>query len=413
MNSIISENQLIEVERIRGECSRELHNIVEWWSKYVVDVDSRQIAGEVDDENNINKHANKSAVFSTRLLWFFSEAGRVVQNELCFESANLIYEFLNRNFLDTTHGGIYWEIDSKGKVVNPRKQVYAQAFYIYALCSYYRLIGNKDALEQALSIFALIESRAHDDVKEGYVEALNFEWGPQEDVRLSDKEPNLPKTMNTHLHVLEAYTSLHTVNPDVNTALSLNRILNYFLDYLINADAGHLRMFFDNDWNDLSSCYSYGHDIECSWLLWEAVETLNERQLYDRVRPLVVRIAETCLREGSGDYGELLDGFDFSTQKPTLEHIWWVQAEALVGYLNAYQLSRQESFARAFINSWKFINKYQKNSRYGEWHWFSEIDLKNVQQHYKAGFWKAPYHNGRAMMEVTRRLSNVPLVSTG
>ena len=214
-------------------------------------------------------------------------------------------------------------------------------------------------------------------------------------------------TMNTHLHILEAYTSLHAIKNNDKTRKSLRRILDYFLDNFIDDDTGHLNLFFDNDWNNKSPGYSYGHDIEASWLVWEAAEILDDKNLLRKIKPICIRIADICLREGTGEHGELVDGFDFKKNRIVPEHIWWVQAEALVGYLNAYQLSSDDKYISAFNNTWEFIKKYQKNSQYGEWHWFSKLDLVENQQQYKAGFWKAPYHNGRAMMELCARFKKI------
>jgi mannobiose 2-epimerase len=407
MSLAMPESIGIDMRSIGEECRQELYAIAEWWIEHVIDFGKRGFAGEVDDKNKVNPVAHKSAVYSTRLLWYFSETARVTGNRRYREAADLVYQYLLDHFYDREHGGIYWEIDHEGNVVNSRKQVYAQAFYIYSLCAYYRLHGNQDVLSRAMEIFKLIETKAHDDQKNGYIEALNREWGPQEDLRLSDKEPNLPKTMNTHLHIMEAYTVLHTIVSSRATESSLKRVLGYFTDYFVDRKTGHLRIFFDENWNDKSTGYSYGHDIECSWLMWEAAEALAGNDMLEQIKSLAPVIASTCLTEGSGAYGELLDGYDFASDRIVPEHVWWVQAEALVGYLNAYQITGQKIFSAAFADTWKFIKAYQKNTQHGEWHWFSTLDLHTETQPYKAGFWKASYHNGRAMMEVSRRLLEI------
>ncbi|MBN1378265.1 MAG: AGE family epimerase/isomerase, partial [Gammaproteobacteria bacterium] len=263
-------------DSLQTEFYQELLSIADWWIEHVIDFENDRFVGEVDDSNNINPVAHKSAVFSTRLLLFFSEVARMTGKSLYAEAADLVYRYLIKYFVDQECGGIYWEVNSEGVIVNPRKQVYAQAFYIYALCAYYRLTGKEESLQRAGQLHELLETFAHDDNKKGYIEALSCDWGLQDDLRLSEKEPNLPKTMNTHLHVLEAYTSLHAIKKNDKTRKSLRRILDYFLAYFINYDAGHLNLFFDADWNNQSPGYSYGHDIEASWLLWEAAEILGD-----------------------------------------------------------------------------------------------------------------------------------------
>ena len=412
MNTSDKKAFLLNIDQYYKECYQELLDIADWWQVHVVNAEKGTFFGEVDDNNNGKADANRGSVLSARLLWFFSEAARVTENSSYVKTARFIYDFLEEHFVDKVNGGIYWEIDAKGQIVNSKKQVYAQAFYIYGLCAFYRLTGEKEALDRALKIFRLLETHAHDDKNLGYVDALNKSWGPQEDLRLSSKEPNLPKTMNTHLHVLEAYTVLNLVITNEKIAASLRRVLHYLMDRFYDDETGHLKLFYDENWNDKSTGYSYGHDLESSWLMLEAAESLNDKKLLQQVRSIVPRIARVVMKEGSGEYGELLDGYDFTDAKIVREHLWWVQAEALIGYLNAFQVSGDKEFIEAFLNTWKFIKKYQRNNEHGEWHWFAKVDLKEQKQNYKAGFWKAPYHNGRAMMEVCRRLREIQITNT-
>ena len=407
MNISDGNNHFLNADKLHKECYQELIDIAEWWQAQVVNSEKGTFCGEVDDNNNRRPDANRGSVLTARLLWFFSEAARVTGEASYTETASFVYDFIEEFFLDKVNGGIYWEIDNNGQVVNSKKQVYTQAFYIYGLCAFYRLTGKKKALDKALEIFRLIETHAHDDKNKGYVEALSKDWGPQDDLRLSSKEPNLPKTMNTHLHVLEAYTVLNLVVASDEIKASLRRALRYFMDYFYDDETSHLKQFYDENWIDKSTGYSYGHDIEGSWLMLEAADSLNDQELLQQVKSIVPKIASVCIQEGSGEYGELLDGYDFAEAKIVREHLWWVQAEALVGYLNAFELSGNKAFFEAFLNTWEFIKKYQRNNEEGEWHWFAKVDLKKQQQNYKAGFWKAPYHNGRAMMEVCRRLKNM------
>lgn len=385
----------------------ELCAISRWWQTHALDAEQGGFWGRIDDCNNVDRHANKSIIQNARILWYSSEValfrGRA-EDRHCAERA---YAYICEHFFDPHHGGVFWELDSHGQLVNGRKQLYAQAFALYALCAYYRLSGEEYALTQAHRLFDLIETHGRDREQGGYLEAFSREWGTIDDVRLSPKDMNWPKTMNTHLHVLEAYTALFITCPSDGVRQALEELVDCFVEHFI-CDSGHLRMFMDHQWQDKSDCYSFGHDIECSWLLWEAVEALGHPALRESLRPTVLRMASVCLREGLGERGELVDGYDFINHQTQPERVWWVQAEAMVGFLNAYQLSGDADYFGVFERLWRFVQEQHIDREYGEWRWLSALDDSQQFSDQKAGPWKGPYHNGRAMMEVLRRLPHLP-----
>ncbi|HEY7884777.1 MAG TPA: AGE family epimerase/isomerase, partial [Cellvibrionaceae bacterium] len=303
------------------------------------------------------------------------------------------------------HGGFYWSLDYTGKVTSTKKQVYAQGFVIYALSAYYLLTGEPQALKQALDCFELLEANCIDREGEGYFEAYTREWGKIEDVRLSEKDLNYPKTMNTHLHVLEAYTTLYKVSGDSRVAEALRYGIDLFDRYMINHDTGHLRMFMDDNWQDHSPGLTYGHDIECAWLLYKALNALGDQALLQKHRSTIIQISEVCLQEAIGSHGQVIDGLDFATGHVHSQSVWWVQAEALVGFLTAHALTDDQRFWQAAQNIWAFIYQYQLNHQQGEWLWHSTLDEPDGDRDYKVGFWKGPYHNGRAMIEAARLLA--------
>lgn len=389
----------LSAAELSAQFQQELLAIGDWWITHSIDHEQGGFYGEIRPNNTPIKTATKGIVLNTRILWFFSEVAAVIDKPAYRDAATRAYHYLIDHFLDKEFGGVYWELDAQGNPVNTKKQTYAQAFAVYALCSYYKLTGDEQAMTHALNCFALLEEKTIDPVHEGYFEAFTREWGRMDDVRLSDKDLNYPKSMNTHLHVLEAYTTLYKAQPTENIKRALRYNIECFDKYLINKDNGHLRMFLDETWQDFSPGWTYGHDIECSWLLSKALNSLNDPQVTEKITPSIIALADITLQEAMGEYGEVLDAFDFASGQKITERVWWVQAEALVGFLNVYTLTREERYLIAAKNVWAFIRDYQRDSRFGEWLWLSALDTDHGEEAYKVGFWKGPYHNGRAMLE--------------
>ncbi len=388
---------------LQQEFHAELVAIADWWAAHSVDQQQGGFYGEVGADNQPVPGASKGIILNARILWFFSAVAQQINNPVYHTCAKRAYDYLCVHFFDEEQGGFYWELDAAGKPVNTKKQVYAQAFTIYALCAYFQLTGDAKAITRALECFHLLERFAIDGENEGYLEAFTREWGLIEDLRLSEKDLNYPKSQNTHLHILEAYTSLYQVQPTAEIRAALKYNIDMFDKYMIDKSTYHLRMFMDLQWQDFSPGYTYGHDIEASWLIAKALEALGDADYAQRLTPSLIKIAEVTLQEGVGELGQVLDSYDFATASINRDSVWWVQAEALVGFLYAFNLSGQERYFSAAEAVWDFIKKYQVDEELGEWLWLSRIH-PNALPYYKAGFWKCPYHNGRAMMEAIRYL---------
>ncbi len=387
-------------------CNEELLNIGGWWVKHAQDQEHGGFFGEIAVDNTPNPTAEKGIILNARILWFFSEAALFTGNAQYKTCADRAYQYLLGYFLDKEHGGFYWSLDCLGQVANSKKQVYGQAFAIYGLSAYYALTKKQEALNQAMACFELVESHCVDHEKIGYFEAYTREWGKIEDVRLSEKDLNSPKTMNTHLHIVEAYTALFNVSSDAKVGSALRYGIECFNKYIIDHDTGHLRMFFGDDWRDQSTTLSYGHDIECSWLLWKASKALCDKSLQRKLKPLVIQMATVCMGQAVGKFGDAVDAYDWVADHLHEERLWWVQAEALVGYLNAYVLTNDHAYLKTAENVWTFIKTHQLDVNNGEWLWYSSLDEIDDARDYKAGFWKGPYHNGRAMIEAVRLLNS-------
>lgn len=394
----------VRVENLTSEFHSHLIEIADWWKNHTQDHEQGGFYGEVSVANQPVKTANKGIILNSRILWFFSEVGQVLDNPGYKTAADRAYAYLVNHFFDTELGGVYWELDYTGKPINTKKQIYAQAFAIYALCSYHKLTGSQSALDNALALFDLIERHAIDVKDEGYLEAFTREWGLIEDLRLSDKDLNYPKSQNTHLHVLEAYTSLFAIVKSTAVGDALRYNIQMFDRYMIDRNTHHLRMFMDMQWKDFSPGFTYGHDIEAVWLIARALEVLGDKQYEKELLPVLLKVGDVNLHQALAADGHVKDSYNFATGKVSEESTWWVQAEGLVGFIYLYCVTKREDYFVAVEKLWDFIKKYQIDSTNGEWFWSSRLDVQPNPPHYKVGFWKCPYHNGRAMMEVPRLL---------
>ncbi|MBN1874992.1 MAG: AGE family epimerase/isomerase [Anaerolineae bacterium] len=387
-------------------------NILPFWMKYTLDRELGGFYGEISNDLVINKAATKGALLTARILWTYAAAYRRYRIPEYLEMAHYAYDALIKFFWDVEYGGLYWEIAAGGTLLKPRKQIYGQAFGIYALAEYYAATGMAAALEKAIAIFRAMETYSYDPVHQGYFEAYTRAWEPVKDLRLSDKDMNEVKSQNTLLHIMEAYTNLLRVWDDNELRHQLAELLNVMMTRVISPTTYHTILFFDADWTPKSDHISYGHDIEASWLLVEAAEVVGDADLLARARALALKMAQAVYDEGVDPDGAVLyeadpHGFTHTGKE------WWPQAEAAVGFLNAYQLSvHQETdgghFLAAALRSWDFIETYLVDREHGEW--FRYVTRDHVLESAdaaKVSFWKCPYHNGRACMELTARLKSL------
>jgi mannobiose 2-epimerase len=260
----------------------ELQNILNYWMQNSIDEKNGGFIGSIDHFNQKNVDAPKGSVVNTRILWTFASAYRVTKKPEYLKTAERAYHYIIHHFIDKNYGGIYWELDCNGKPKNPRKQIYALSFAIYCLAEYHRATGFPEALQYAIELFNAIEKYSFDKEQNGYVEALTEDWQPMTDYRLSEKDANESKTMNTHLHVMEAYACLYRVWKNDQLAKALRNLIELFIDKFIDGETYHLNLFFDDYWNLKIDIISFGHDIECSWLLHEAAEVLGDHALVEK-----------------------------------------------------------------------------------------------------------------------------------
>jgi cellobiose epimerase len=380
--------------------------ILPFWINRMVDNEQGGFYGWADNNGKIIKNASKGAVMNTRILWTFSAAYSMFQDKKYLDMANRSYHFIVDNFVDKDNGGIYWMLDQKGHPLESKKQIYAEAFAIYSFSEYFKATGNKKALELARNIYNLIEKHSFDPDRNGYFEAYSRDWKILDDLRLSDKDINEKKTTNTHLHILEAYTKLLSAIHDDLVKTRLVNLIDLFINRFINPVNNHLIMFFDEYWNPRSNKFSYGHDIETSWLLTEAAETTRSELLIEKCRLSSNKMAETILKNGTASDGSIYNEFKEDNMLDDDRH-WWPQAEGMVGFMNAYQHTGDEIYVEAVLKLWDFIKKYLVHPELGEWYFRVNNRYEPAPDEEFAGPWKGPYHNGRMCMELIRRIEEL------
>ena len=417
--------ELFAAKALAGQVRKELvENILPFWMEKMC-TPSGGFLGRISGDGQPDATAPVGGIMTARVLWTFASAHRVLQAEgscraemlqgymdMALRAKRLIID----RFYDKEYGGTFWSLDADLPPADTKKQIYAIAFAIYGLAELHRACGDSEALEYAVKLFHSIEDHSFDSVQDGYFEAFTRDWKPIEDMRLSDKDANESKTMNTHLHVLEAYTCLFRVWKDPLLEARLRGLILVFEKHILGAD-GHLKLFFDDSWNCGYDIVSYGHDIEASWLLHEAALVLGEADVLARVEALVPKIvkeaSEGFTPEGGMIYekcgGGACDGCDEGQGDTGAEvdadRHWWVQAESVVGYFNLWEHFGQPDGLENAIMCWEFIKNNIIDKDGGEWFWSLRADGSVNREDDKAGFWKCPYHNGRMCMEIIERIA--------
>ena len=384
-------------------------NILRFWQERMVDYRQGGFYGRIDGYNVLHPDAEKGAVLNARILWTFSAAARVLNNTPYRILAARAYDYLMQWFMDREQGGIYWSLNADGTPLDTKKQTYAIAFAIYGLAEYVRLTNNQEALNAAIRLFEDLEAHAYkwdnekiSKCKNGYVEALTRDWQPIADMRLSEKDENGVFTMNTHLHVLEAYTNLYRVLKNVQRddvqgtkeriTKQLRTLIDIFANRIFDPATGHLMLFFDEKWQPSNTHTSPGHDIEAAWLLHEALEVLGDEELLNQTLPVIHSLAQAA-------EDDIMD-----------EKEWWCYAEAVVGYIDQWKLYQEEKPIESNINlelaetAFHYIQTHLMDRENGEWFWTILPDGTPDRTHDKAGFWKCPYHNSRMCIEIIERL---------
>lgn len=389
----------------KTELTAELSSILSYWMKYAIDEEQGGFIGSLDNNNKAEKAAPKGIVLNSRILWTFSAAYRYAKKPEYLEMASRAYKYIVDHFIDRKYGGVYWSVDANGLPLDTRKQIYGLAFCLYGLTEYYKASGEKMALHLARDIFEQIEKNSFDKENGGYLEAFTRGWKLLDDLRLSEKDENEKKTMNTHLHIIEAYANLYTAWPDERVKERIKHLLDIFEQHFINPDTSHLNLFMDEKWVLKSTLVSYGHDIEAAWLLLECAGILDNEGYSNRFKEWGIKLAGAAA-EGLDKDGGLWYEYDPAGNVMVKEKHSWPQAEAMVGFFQAYEITGDEKFLQCSAGAWEFVKEHIKDNKKGEWYWGVYEDYSAMNKE-KAGFWKCPYHNSRACLEIIRRINSI------
>ena len=423
---------MTEVEILKKEMQDVLQdNILHFWLANMQDEEHGGFYGRMDGHGVLHPEAEKGAILNARILWSFSAAYRVLGNQEYLDAATRAKNYMIDHFIDPEYGGVYWSVDYQGRPLDTKKQFYAIGFAIYGLTEYARATGDREALEYALDLYDCIEEHAFDREHNGYIEACTREWGTIADMRLSELDANFPKSQNTHLHIIEPYTNLLRclrefqakqscdyvpaigavlpvgVSVPTETILSveasLRNLIDIFTDKILNPETHHLDLFFEMDWTrGAGHLESYGHDIECSWLMHEAALVLGDRKVLDKVETIVRQVAKAS-EKGLRPDGSMIHEANLDTGHVDDDLHWWVQAENVVGWFNLYQYFHDEEALQRACRCWQYIKDQLIDYEHGEWFWSRHPDgtLNTTDDH--AGFWKCPYHNSRMCLEIIER----------
>jgi len=417
MNVMNLKDELTEYSQI---FEKELHdNILSYWIEYGVEKDGNGFYGAVDLNNEPVLSANKTSVLNARILWTFAAAAKAYPGKAYEEIAHRAYRVVMEDFADKEYGGFFMELLFSNEVANDIKHTYAQAFVIYSLCKYYEFNPAEEVMKVIQDFFYFLDAKTKDPNNPGYLESFTRRWEIFEENRMADN--NEPKSMNTHLHMLEAYAAVYKIwNGDL-VKQRLTELLKIFMENIIR-ESGHLGIFFASDFSETENSKgicSFGHDIEASWLIWEAAEILGDVAILEKIKPMILKMADAVLRVGvDKDGGLFLESSRFGSHVRTNKH-WWPQAENLVGFMNMFQLKGDMKYWDTVKLAWEFIHKNVIDHEGGEW--FTKVNRLGVpfliepaddpspyyKNNWKIDPWKCPYHNGRAMIELAGRIDSL------
>lgn len=422
------------VKRMRAEMQDVLeNNILRFWLDQMQDRENGGFYGRMDGHMQLYPQAEKGAILNARILWSFSAAYRVLGKQEYLDAATRAKDYVIQHFIDPEQGGVFWSVDYLGRPNDTKKQFYAIGFAIYGLSEYVRATGDREALDYALQLFDCIEEHALDHEHNGYIEAMTRDWQPIADMRLSELDANYPKSQNTHLHIIEPYTNLYRCLKELHAKEScdyvpaigavlpvgittptqtteaveaaLRNLINIFTDRILNPETHHLDLFFDMDWTrGAGHLESYGHDIECSWLMHESALVLGDEKVLEKVEPIVKMVAEASAKGLRAD-GSMIHEANLDTGHTDDDLHWWVQAENVVGWLNIYQYFADETALQRANAGWEYIKHNLIDHEHGEWFWSRRNDGTLNMDDDHAGFWKCPYHNSRMCLEVIERFA--------
>jgi mannobiose 2-epimerase len=394
----------VRLDKLKREVSDNLtQNLLPYWSGKMVDHVNGGFFGRISGTDQVFPNEDKGGILNARILWTYSSAYRVLKDTSYLRLAMRAKNYIMDHFIDREFGGAYRSVKATGEPADTRKQTYTQSFFIYGLSEYYRATGDAEALNAAKEIFRCFEKYAHDKESNGYFEVFSRDWKRTRDRLIGEKSDSDEKTMNTSIHIMEAYTNLYRAWPDRIMAERLRNMVELFLDKIVDKKSFHLICFLDKNWNSTSTIDSYGHDIESSWLVYEAAALLKDPVLLSRVKEASIKIANAAA-EGIQADGSMIDEKDYASGSVRTGRSWWPQAETIVGYMNAYGLTGNVKYLDYSVNNWNYTKNHFVDNRNGGW--YPSVNEAGIAgRGDKGGFWTCPYHNGRMCLEIIERIN--------
>ena len=394
------------IKQFETNVRKELNdNIVAFWTNRTID-EKGGFIGRMTGDGIIETKAPKGLILNTRILWTFSALYVFDKKPQYLELAKRQYDYLMEHFWDKDFGGMFWLVDYMGNPLDRKKQIYGQGFAIYSLSEYYRASGDKEPLDKAKEVFDLLEKHAWDKKYGGYFESCDRDWKMSKVQQLTSGDMAVAKSMNTSLHAVEGIANLYDVDKDKLVGKRVGDMLDIFTDRILHPYGTYCQLFFSEMWYPKSETVSFGHDIETSWLLYKDAQILNDTKILEKIRRMSLKLAEAVYENGLDNKTSMLyestpEGISNS------EKHWWVQAEAVIGFLNAYQLTGKKEYFDVAQNIWKFIEDNLVDKKNGEWFWKVDAKGRVDKSSYKVSEWKGPYHNGRACIEIINRLKQI------
>jgi mannobiose 2-epimerase len=379
--------------QLKQEIVQDLtENILPFWASHSPDP-SGGFYGTLNFDGTPKADAMKGGILNTRLVWTFSAAYRILKDEQYLTLANRAQRYFLDHFIDPEYGGSFYTVNADGTPLNTQKNICQNVYAIYGLSEHYRATGDKESLDAAIAIYRKLIEYAYDPVNKGFTESFKREW--------QTIEAEFPKTMNTNLHVLEAFANLYRVWNDDGLKKHLQEVIEIMSHKLLNQTTWHVQLYFTPDWQNQRDVDSYGYDMEFSWLLTDAAEALGDEEILKDTRRIAANIVAVQLEQAFDTNGAIMSGREGDRLKTDLA--WWLQTEAVIGCLNAWQISGDKKFLDAAVRTWEWIKTYMIDHEYGEW--YSSVTPEGIQQkdRVKADQWRCPYHNGRMGFEVIAR----------
>lgn len=397
-----------KTNNLKTELTAELDNILEYWSKHTIDSKNGGFIGQIDYKEFKNFEAEKGSVLNARILWSFAAAYSITKNKAHKQLAKQAFEYVIAHFYDAEFGGIFWSINPDKTPKDTKNQIYALAFTIYGMSEYYAISNDERALKYAIALYKKIQEYSYDPINKGYFEAFTRDWLPIEDLRLSDKDANEKKTMNTHLHIVEGYANLYKVWKNEGLQKDIIELLEVIETHFIDQKTGHLKLFFNENWIEKPDVISYGHDIEAAWLLLQCAEISGDENIIERYKKYAILLTDATFEGIDSKDGGLWYELEPETNTLMAEKHWWPQSELMIGFFNAYQMTNDKKYLDVVLKNWEFVKQYILDPENGEWIWGINQDYSKIEKD-KTGFWKCPYHNSRACIELIYRIKNLPL----